>query len=115
MGFVGNLLLFAAEFCKSIKKWQSYSHGWSGTVFFWLTVYKPFCNQNALVMHRFAYNLQKFGRGWHPSPLIPYPAPTPNAAFGPVRGATVQASHVNFAPNWHNVQWPRQELLFGKL
>jgi len=28
MGFVGNLLLFAAvkEFCKSIKNWQSYSH-----------------------------------------------------------------------------------------
>jgi len=29
MGFVGNLLLFAAvkEFCESIKNWQSYSHG----------------------------------------------------------------------------------------
>jgi len=29
MNFVGNLLLFAAakEFCKSIKNWQSYSHG----------------------------------------------------------------------------------------
>jgi len=29
MSFVGNLLLFAAvkEFCKSIKNWQSYSHG----------------------------------------------------------------------------------------
>jgi len=29
MDFVGNLLLFAAvkEFCKSIKNWQSYSHG----------------------------------------------------------------------------------------
>jgi len=28
MGFVGNLLLFAAvkEFCKSIKNWQSYNH-----------------------------------------------------------------------------------------
>jgi len=29
MSFVGNLLLFAAvkEFYKSIKNWQSYSHG----------------------------------------------------------------------------------------
>jgi len=29
MGFVENLSLFAAanEFCKSIKNWQSYSHG----------------------------------------------------------------------------------------
>jgi len=29
MGFVGNLLLFAAanELCKSTKNWQSYSHG----------------------------------------------------------------------------------------
>jgi len=29
MDFVGNLLLFAAvkEFCKSIKNWQSDSHG----------------------------------------------------------------------------------------
>jgi len=29
VGFVGNLLLFAAveEFCKSIKNWQRYSHG----------------------------------------------------------------------------------------
>jgi len=29
MSFVGNLLLFAAvkEFSKSIKNWQSYSHG----------------------------------------------------------------------------------------
>jgi len=29
MDFVENLLLFAAvkEFCKSIKNWQSYSHG----------------------------------------------------------------------------------------
>jgi len=29
MSFVGNLLLLAAvtEFCKSIKNWQSYSHG----------------------------------------------------------------------------------------
>jgi len=29
MGFVGNLSRFAAvkEFCKSIKYWQSYSHG----------------------------------------------------------------------------------------
>ena len=41
MGFVENLSLFAAakEFCKSIKKWQSYSHVYGGTVF-WLTVYK---------------------------------------------------------------------------
>jgi len=29
MDLVGNLLLFVAvkEFCKSIKNWQSYSHG----------------------------------------------------------------------------------------
>jgi len=29
MDFVANLLLFAAvkEFCKSVKNWQSYSHG----------------------------------------------------------------------------------------
>jgi len=29
MSFVGNLLLFVAEkeICKSIKNWQSYSHG----------------------------------------------------------------------------------------
>jgi len=29
MEFVGNLLVFAVvkEFCKSIKNWQSYSHG----------------------------------------------------------------------------------------
>jgi len=29
MGFVGNLVVFAGvkEFCKSIKNWQSYSHG----------------------------------------------------------------------------------------
>jgi len=29
MGFVGNLVLFAAvkEFCKSTKNWQSYSYG----------------------------------------------------------------------------------------
>jgi len=29
MGIVNNLMLFAAvkEFCKSIKTWQSYSHG----------------------------------------------------------------------------------------
>jgi len=29
MSFVGNLLLFVAvkELCKSIKTWQSYSHG----------------------------------------------------------------------------------------
>jgi len=29
MSFVGNLLRYAAvkEFCKSIKNWQSYSHG----------------------------------------------------------------------------------------
>ena len=35
MGFVGNLLLFAAvkEFCKSIKNWQSYSYGEGGTLF----------------------------------------------------------------------------------
>jgi len=39
MGFVENLVLFAAvkELCKSIKNWQSYSHCWGGT-FFWLTV-----------------------------------------------------------------------------
>jgi len=36
MDFVGDLLLFAAlkEFCKSIKNWQSYSHGKGGTLFF---------------------------------------------------------------------------------
>jgi len=35
MDFVGNLLLFAAvkEFCKSIKNWQSYSHGYGGNLF----------------------------------------------------------------------------------
>jgi len=35
MSFVGNLLLFAAvkEFGKSIKNWQSYSHGYGGTLF----------------------------------------------------------------------------------
>jgi len=35
MSFVGNFVLFAAvkEFCKSIKKWQSYSHGYGGTLF----------------------------------------------------------------------------------
>jgi len=40
MSFVGNLMLSAAvkEFCKSIKNWQSYSHGYGGTLF-WLTVY----------------------------------------------------------------------------
>jgi len=29
MGFIGNLVLFVTvkEFCKSIKNWQSYSHG----------------------------------------------------------------------------------------
>jgi len=29
MGFVANLMLFAAvkEFCRSIKSWQSYGHG----------------------------------------------------------------------------------------
>jgi len=39
MGFVGNLVLFAAvqEYCKLIKNWQSYSHGYGGTLF-WLTV-----------------------------------------------------------------------------
>jgi len=38
--FVENLLLFEAvkEFCKSTKNWQSYSHGYSGTLF-WLIVY----------------------------------------------------------------------------
>jgi len=40
MGFVGNLALFAAvkEFWKSTENWQSYSHGFGGTLF-WLTVY----------------------------------------------------------------------------
>jgi len=35
MGSVGNLVLFAAvkEFCKSIKNWQIYSHGWGDTLF----------------------------------------------------------------------------------
>jgi len=43
MNFVGNLLLFTAvkEFCKSMKKWQSYSHGYGGTLF-WLTLYFVF-------------------------------------------------------------------------
>jgi len=29
MGFIGNLVLFVAaeEFCRSIKNWQSFSHG----------------------------------------------------------------------------------------
>ena len=33
--FVGNLPVFAVvkEFCKSIKNWQSYSHGQGGTLF----------------------------------------------------------------------------------
>jgi len=35
MAFVENLMLFVAviEYCKSIKKCQSYSHGYSGTIF----------------------------------------------------------------------------------
>jgi len=42
MSFVGNLLLFAAvkEFCKSIKNWQSYSHGKGGTLFLTHGVYR---------------------------------------------------------------------------
>jgi len=44
MGFVGNLALFVAVkgFCKSIKNWQSYSHGYggTGTTLVWLTVHR---------------------------------------------------------------------------
>ena len=44
MDFVGNLLLFAAlkEFCKSIKHWQSYSHGYGGTLFLTHGVYRTY-------------------------------------------------------------------------
>jgi len=46
MNFVGNLLLFTAvkEFCKSMKKWQSYSHGYGGTLFLTHTVHSHCIN-----------------------------------------------------------------------
>ena len=42
MDFVENLVLFAAvkEFSKSVKNWQSYSHGYDGAFFLTRSVMK---------------------------------------------------------------------------